>query len=567
VNKSPIIGLTLLTLGSGLFNLYSALGHGHRRLELLRPVIPVEFIQLSHSIALLAGFALVISSFSIYKRKRRAFWIVAFLSLASMVAHLARGLHYEQAAMSAGLIGALFLQRRRFTVRSREVDWKSALGKTCIAFILALSYGVTGFWLLDPRHFGIDFRWKDALEQSVRILLLSGDDGLIPRTFYAQRFLQSLHLLAYSAVVYGLFVVFRPAMYRFRTQRHEIDRARRILAEHGRSSIDFFKVQPDKSFFFSGDGSAFLSYAVAGNFALVLGDPVGPPDGIARIVRDFSDYCQDNDWRFGFYQTLPDFLNIYENEGLKKLQIGEDAVVDLQQFTLEGRSHKSLRTKVNQLDRSGLYTEYYEPPLPPDLLDEVKRVSDEWLRIPGRHERQFSLGSFEPDYVRSTPVFAVHDESGSVLAFANIIPSYRTGEATVDLMRRRTEAPNGVMDYLFAKLLLLDKQMGYRRFNLGMAPMAGFHAGESASMEERAIHTFFQHAGFLFSFKGLFAFKAKFATSWEPAYVVYRSALDLPKLGLALRRVSKIDSRGIHSRGETCGSYSDSPARQFALQR
>jgi phosphatidylglycerol lysyltransferase len=562
MKQSPIIGLTVLTLGSGLFNLYSALGHGHGRLESLRPVVPVEFIQLSHSAALVAGFALVMSSFSIYKRKRRALWIVVSLSLASVLAHLARGLHYEQAALSAALFGALLLERRRFTVRSRELDWKSAVGKTCIAFILALGYGIAGFWLLDPHHFGIDFRWRDALEQSVRILWLSGDDGLIPRTHYAHRFLQSLHLLTYSAIVYGLFVVLRPVMYRFRTQRYEIDHAKRVLAQYGRSSMDFFKTWPDKSLFFSEDGNAFLSYAVGGNFALVLGDPVGPPDRIAGIVREFSVYCQDNDWRFGLYQTLPDFLNIYENEGLKKLQIGEDAVVDLQQFTLEGSSHKSLRSKVKQLDRSGLYTEYYEPPLAPDLLAELKRVSDEWLRIPGRHERRFSLGSFELDYVRSTPVFAVHGDGGSVLAFANVIPSYRVGEATVDLMRRRTEAPNGVMDYLFANLLLLDKQMGYRRFNLGMAPMAGFHAGESASIEERAIHTFFQHAGFLFSFKGLFAFKAKFATSWEPTYVVYRSALDLPKLGLALRRISKI-----HSEGEICGSYSDLPARQFALQR
>ena len=98
----------------------------------MRPVIPIEFIQLSHSVVLLAGFALVISSFSVYKRKRRALWIVAFLLLASVVAHLARGLHYEQAAISAGLFGALLLQRRRFTVRSRELDWKSTVGKRAL---------------------------------------------------------------------------------------------------------------------------------------------------------------------------------------------------------------------------------------------------------------------------------------------------------------------------------------------------------------------------------------------------------------------------------------------------
>ena len=507
---------------------------------MLRRIFPLEFIHFSHSMTMLIGFALVISSFNIYKRKRRAFWLVAALSVVSVLAHLARGAQYEQAALSIGLFGALVLQRRRFTVHSRDFDWKSAVGKTCIGFILALSYGVSGFWLLDPHHFGVDFHWQQALQQTIRVLLLSGDGGLTPHTHYAQRFLESLHLITYAAALYGVSRVFRPVVYRFRIRHQETERARRILTAHGRSSMDFFKVRPDKSLFFSSDGKAFLSFAVGNNFALVLGDPVGPRDAIEGVVTEFANYCRDNDWRFGFHQALPDYLEVYEALGLKKLQIGEDAVVDLEHFTLQGQPHKSLRSKVNQLERSGIYTEYHEPPIPSDLIAELKRVSDEWLQIPGRRERRFSLGSFEPEYVRSTAVFTVHDDSGRVLAFANVIPSYRPGEATIDLMRRRTEAPNGIMDYLFTKLLLTDKELGFRQFNLGMAPMSGFHAGEAASPEERAIHTFFQHLGFLFSFKGLFAFKAKFATTWEPRYVVYRSALELPRLGLALRRVSEI---------------------------
>ena len=143
-------------------------------------------------------------------------------------------------------------------------------------------------------------------------------------------------------------------------------------------------------------------------------------------------------------------------------------------------------------------------------------------------------------YVRSTPVLSAEDGQGKVLAFVNLIPSYRRGESTIDLMRRRTEAPNGIMDYVFVKLFLLKKGQGLERFNLGMAPMAGFQEQEEASPEERAIHAFFQQLNFLFSFKGLLAYKAKFASSWEPRYVVYRSALDLPRLVWALSKVSEL---------------------------
>jgi phosphatidylglycerol lysyltransferase len=147
---------------------------------------------------------------------------------------------------------------------------------------------------------------------------------------------------------------------------------------------------------------------------------------------------------------------------------------------------------------------------------------------------------FDEMYVRTTPIFVARDAREKVLAFVNIIPSYRPREATTDLMRRRSEAPNGIMDYLFTKLLLNNKEKGFERFSLGMAPMAGFHHGEHPSPEERAIHAFFQHLNFVFSFKGLRSYKAKFATSWEPRYVIYRNVLDLPRLAVALSRVSEL---------------------------
>ena len=127
-----------------------------------------------------------------------------------------------------------------------------------------------------------------------------------------------------------------------------------------------------------------------------------------------------------------------------------------------------------------------------------------------------------------------------MLAFVNELPSYYPGEATADLMRHRLNSPNGIMDYLFVKIFLHNKEKGFKRFNLGMAPMAGFQEKEEASAEEKAVHYFFQQLNFLFSFSGLRRYKAKFATSWEPRYAMYRNVLDLPRLALALRKISEL---------------------------
>jgi phosphatidylglycerol lysyltransferase len=107
-------------------------------------------------------------------------------------------------------------------------------------------------------------------------------------------------------------------------------------------------------------------------------------------------------------------------------------------------------------------------------------------------------------------------------------------------MRRRSTAPNGVMDFLLVKLLFHSRDQGFDRFSLGLAPMSGFQAREDASPEERAIHFFFHRLTFIFSFGGLRAYKAKFATAWEPRYIVYRNVLDLPRVAVTLARVSEI---------------------------
>ena len=536
--------VALVTLGSGLLNLFSLIGPSlPHRVALLQELFPIKFLHLSRFLTLIIGFALVISSINIYKRKRRAFYLVLLLSGLSFIFHLTKGLDYEEASFSLLLVIMLLLSRNSFTVKSSLPDLKLGLLRLVTAIGVAFSYGVAGFWFLDKREFGIDFTLGDSIHRTLLFFTLVGDPELVPRTHYAHWFLDSLYVMSTIAIGYSIFALYRPAVYKFKTLPRERALAKDILTKYGRSSLDYFKLWPDKSYFFSPSQNCFLAYRVGGNFAVVLADPVGPEQEIEETIRCFMEFCKENDWRIAFHQALPDFLPIYEKLGFRKLKLGDDAVVDLTQFTLEGGAGKEFRHIINKIEKSGVHIMQYEPPISEEVLMQVKEVSDEWLQIPGRRERRFTLGMFEPNYIRSTPLFTAVDRDGRVLAFVNIVPSYRRGEATIDLMRRRTEAPNGIMDYLFVKLFLYNKEKGYERFSLGMAPMSGFQENEEASLEEKAIHYFFQHLNFIFSFTGLRQYKAKFASFWEPRYTIYRNPLDLPRLAIAIGKVSELDDR------------------------
>jgi phosphatidylglycerol lysyltransferase len=81
------------------------------------------------------------------------------------------------------------------------------------------------------------------------------------------------------------------------------------------------------------------------------------------------------------------------------------------------------------------------------------------------------------------------------------------------------DAPNGTMDYLFAKLLLHYQSLGFGRFGLGMAPLSGMAKHPLAPRWHRAGRLLFAHGEHFYNFQGLRAFKEKFDPQWEARYL------------------------------------------------
>jgi phosphatidylglycerol lysyltransferase len=532
----------LVTFANGLATVFSLMKPD--RVMALQDYSPITFPHLSPFLTLIVGFALAISSINVIKGKRRAFFVVSALALISTFFHILEGPAYVETGLSFLLFFLLIISRRHFRVKSSTPDLKWASVRFGAALFLAVAYGIAGFWLLDPHQFGKNFHLGEAVRLTFLALTFSESAAFTPQTRYALWLLDSLHLIGVVGVGYALFAVFRPVRYRFVTLPRERELARKILEVYGRHAMDFFKIWPDKSLFFSSTQRTFLAYRVSANFSVVLADPVGPEEEIEAIVSEFIRFCEENAWRMAFHQTLPDFLPVYEKLGFRKFKIGDDAVVDLALFSLDGERGRRFRRVVSRIVSQGIRIRQITPPLSADDLEELEEVSDEWLAITGKRERGFTLGAFNREYIGTTTILEAVAPGNRVLGFVNLVPSYRKGEMTSDLMRRRNDVPNGLMDYIFIELFLYLKQRGYERFNMGMAPMSGFREEEDATAEERAIHYFFQHTRFLFSFKGLKAYKAKFATSWEPRYVVYQNALDLARHARAIYGVSERATRG-----------------------
>ncbi|HET7054994.1 MAG TPA: phosphatidylglycerol lysyltransferase domain-containing protein, partial [Thermomicrobiales bacterium] len=263
-----------------------------------------------------------------------------------------------------------------------------------------------------------------------------------------------------------------------------------------------------------------------------------------QIVTEFLDFCDANAWRAAFHQVGPEHLPEYRSAGLVSLKIGEDAIVDLRDWSLSGSVMKPLRGALNRVQRAGHTICFHAPPLPNGLVAELRDVSCEWLRLPGRRERGFTLGQWDDAYIRRSPVFTVTSSSGRIVAFINLVRDGVPGEGTFDLMRHRPDAPNGAMDALLVRLAEHLHDQGCTRLSLGMVPFADVGTDEEDPVLERALRLLVERMERFFSYRGLRLYKEKFHPIWEPRYLVYQSGVALPQIVLAIIQLTERESPG-----------------------
>jgi len=524
--------------------------------KLFSVVASYQLYHLSKSLTVAFGYMLIFLSFNLLSRKRRAWQVSLGLSLLSLFLQLARigsehirWLADHQLAADLPsyscippLIGVIVLLSTRsyFTVKSEKATVIKAVKLIALSLTAVLAYGVLGFFLLDTRDFGIDFQLGESLMRTVRELTLSGNADLTARTKFGLWFIESLRLYGILAGMTIVVSAFRPIKYMLLTQPNEAQQAAAILEKHGRSSLDLFKLLPDKSYFFNEANSAFVAYKVSSGVAIVLGDAVGAKESLNELVEDFTVYCHNNGWKVAFLQTTPDFLDIYHSLGFKSVRVGEDGIVSLELFTSKTVAKKTFKSVVKKFDKEGYTLTRQVPPHAPALVDEVEEVSRQWLTLPGRRERGFSLGKFDRAELQKDNLFVMRDKDGKMLAFVNEIRSYTPGEVTIDMMRHIENAPNGTMDFLFAKLLFFLKDEGFTQFSLGLAALSGVGEDADASLEEKAMQKIFAHLNRFFSYKGLKAYKDKFDPTWEDRFLVYEGGVPgLVQAGLAIARATE----------------------------
>jgi phosphatidylglycerol lysyltransferase len=308
-----------------------------------------------------------------------------------------------------------------------------------------------------------------------------------------------------------------------------ISRVAELINLYGRSSNDFFKLWPPKSYFFSGSDNGVVAYGVSHGVALAMGEPVAPDQEMATTIDEFLAYCRTRRLHPVFHQVSNRYLDLFRQHHLHAFKASEAAIVDLNVFTTSGHAAKHFRNTIRRIEATGIQPRFFDPPVPDDIIRQARTVSDSWLTS-GRRERSFDVGRFTEYYVRVAPMLAAFDAGGVMQGFVNIIPSFAPETVTIDMMRHRSDVSHSLMDYLFLKLFAYEHEQGFHYFDLGPATIVELPTEEPATLEERSFYRLARHLDAVFSMTGLRNYKEKFATRWEPLYMIHRRVTDWPQV-------------------------------------
>lgn len=500
----PNLLATLVFVGGVVLLVSGALPAVSERLAWIAPFAPLALIELSHFLASLTGLGLLVLALGLRRRLDGAWWAAVGLLPAGILFSLVKGLDWEEALYLALVLAAVLPSHGAFYRKSRLVAQR--FSPSWLLAILAVVLGSIWLGLFAYRHvdYAGELWWQ---------FLLEGD---------APRFLR-----AGAGVVIGVVLLAGLQLVRFappapptpEAQAIEPERLTRILATAERpASNAWLALLGDKRFLFSESGRSFVMYGVQGRSWVVMGEPVGLAGERLELLWRFRELCDAFGGRPVLYEVGPELLPDLVELGLTFYKLGEQAYVPLAGFGLEGPTRAGLRQAWRRAQRDGARFEIAEPARFQTLLPQLQAISDHWLAQKSAHEKGFSLGRFDPGYLRHFPTALVR-KGEEIVAFANLWATPDPRELSIDLMRYRDRALRDVMDYLFVELMLWGKAQGYGRFDLGMAPLSGMQSRSLSPLWVRAGALVFQYGEQFYNFEGLRRYKEKFRPVWEPRYL------------------------------------------------
>ena len=550
--------LRWVPLGAGLLALVIGLGYiieglsphlYHRRLRGLSDIVPGTLVNLTRTTDVIIGVLLLMLSHGLRRRKHRAWAAVMALLAAGLVLHgglgfvmfaishhgIVRFAHPLQIVGTAVLLVALFAFRRQFYAVGDETSRWRSLWVLCCLVVADLVIGLAALSIIG----GLRGSYPVGQRLYVVVLNVVGFTG--PVKFVSEGRADHFGFvtggLGLLTLLLAIYLFLRPAAPRSRLQEADATRIRELLTRYGeQDSLGYFTLRDDKSVLWSASGKSCIGYRVLSGVMLASGDPIGDPEAWPGAIHNFLDEAARHAWVPAVIGCSELGAEIWCREGeLTALELGDEAVVGIAGFTLEGRAMRNVRQMASRVSKKGYVADVRRvADIPPAEIAWLVRQADSWRGNPTERGFSMALGRIGgPDDGQCVIATAIQD--GVLRALLHFVPWGSDG-LSLDLMRRDRGATAGLNDFLIVEAIRAAPDLSVKRISLNFAVFrAALERGEriGAGPVLRAWRGFLLFLSRWFQIESLYKFNAKFCPEWVPRFLVFPGTRDAVRIGIA----------------------------------
>ena len=537
--------ISSLTFLIGFFNIFSNTTRRFRGpAEFVNDHVATYLNSAAFATILFTGIILVILSRGLRRGKSRA-WQLAILILVFNISFefFRFKVHFAQLIFSVTLLLVLLIFRKEFKAKSDPSTKFRPLYALLFSFGFFLTVGTLLFY----------FRHSDSVVGNPSIYevmqtVLLGLAWISGPVKLESEFLQNT--IDITLGMFGIFIILIPLTAYLRrvsqvptsTLNEKIE-IKHLIEKYGDiDSLAFFATRDDKSLVWNENRKAAIAYRVQNGVMIASGDPIGEPSLWPSAIDAFLEKAVEFGWTPAVMCASEKGGKVWlEKAGMSAIEIGDEAIIDCADFTIEGKPMSNIRQTINKANREGFSCKTV---VAKDLTIaeqiNIKNLAKVWRG--NSIERGFSmsmdrfLGEIDKD---SVLVLGYLDQE--LVGFLYLLPWGKAG-FSLDRMQRAPKPLPGLTELMIVDVINFCKTNNYKYISLNFAAFRSvIERAEkiSAGPILRSIRALIRIASGWFQVESLYRFNAKFNPEWNARYLLYPSIGEFSQVVWAILRAEK----------------------------